>query len=115
MFNPDQMRAVAEKVYPDRQWLLSEERGVHYVISLSEEGSEFWRRFKPSLNGSDLEKSQALQCIVAAWARHSRCQYVLYKDQMVRGFVFKRGEDGDLLTASLAALLASTQSAVENV
>lgn len=97
----DEMLELAKRVYPGFEWFLENGRVLRYNEAGT--GDQY---FNPSLTGEDWQQVQALRVIVAAWEKASKYQNVLYKDVMVRGFVFKRGEDGDLFTAASLALLS---------
>lgn len=111
-FTADEMRAVAEFVYRDREWFIE-----HVLAGDGRNYSEvLWRSgvrgeiapFSPKLDGSDREGKQAADCIVAA----VKCNPFDFAHYM--NCIAVRGPEGlgndpeslDLLTASISAILS---------
>lgn len=102
-FSPDEMRKVAEHVYPDK--------GCHIGPDGVEIYDFFLFIFNPKLDGTDREKSQALDCIVEATKLPGTL--ALHKYETTKGtyYQFIRNRDAELsledpLSASISAILS---------
>lgn len=108
---PDQMKAVAERVYPGRKWSIWRAHGQHPWAEIYDKGED-GTVFRPKLDGNERERAQALDCIVAADKIAGASDVWEYKPDSLEENIFLRGilcspiaVDKDPLTAALLAIL----------
>jgi len=96
-FTAEQMKAVAEKVYPGRHAVGHEANGKTWVYLKPLKGEDA-ELFAPSLTGTERERAQALDCIVAAEKICAEQKYCFACCN----------DEPDILTAAICALLEHT-------